>query len=205
MIVSRADSLRTVVIRDSTRDGRPEGGVVKTSVPRAPALLPRPRVPSAEDAANRVSAYVYGNVLVMATLISLRPEDLRGPTGVLSVLGVGLSTVVAHLVGHGAGHRIRHGRSIRWPDVRREIRDTVPIGMAATVPSAFLVPAWAGWVDPRLSLALALGVSGLRLALLGSAVEWFSGERSSARLFLAGAGLAAAAATAAALKWLLTH
>ena len=178
---------------------------MKTPVPHVPELLPRPRVPSPEDAANRVSAYVYGNVLVMAALISLRPDDLRGPTGVLSVLGVGLSTVVAHMVGHGVGHRIRHGRSIRWTEVRREIRDTLPIGMAATVPSAILLPAWAGWVDPRLSLALALGVTGLRLALLGSAVEWFSGERSSARLFLAGAGLAAAAAIAAALKWQLTH
>jgi hypothetical protein len=162
-------------------------------------------VPSPEDAANRVSAYVYGNVLVMATLISLRPEELRGPTGVLTVLGVGLSTVVAHLVGHGVGRRILHGRSIRRVEVRREIRDTRPIGMAATVPAVFLVPAWAGWMDPRLSLALALGVSGLRLALLGSAVEWFSGERSSSRLFLAGAGLAAVAALAAALKWQLTH
>jgi hypothetical protein len=107
-------------------------------------------VPAPEDAANRVSAYVYGNV-------------------------------------------------------RREIRDTVPIGMAATVPAAILLPAWAGWIDPRLSLALALGVSGLRLALLGTAVEWFSGERSSSRLFLAGAGLAAVAGLAAALKWQLTH
>jgi hypothetical protein len=36
-------------------------------------------------------------------------------------------------------------------------------------------------------------------------VEWFSGERSSARLFLAGAGLAAVAAAAAVLKWQLMH
>jgi hypothetical protein len=152
-----------------------------------------------------VSAYVYGNVLVMAALISLRPEDLRGPTGVASLLGVGLSTVVAHLVGHGVGRRIRQGWSIRWTDVRHTVQEVLPIAMAATVPAAVLLPAWAGWVDTRLSLALALVVTGLRLALLGTAVEWFSGERSSRRLFLAGAGLAAAAAVAAGLKWQLTH
>lgn len=45
----------------------------------------------------------------------------------------------------------------------------------------------------------------VRLALIGTAVEWFSGERSSRRLMLAGAGLAVAAALAAVLKWWLTH
>ena len=72
------------------------------------------------------------------------------------------------MVGHGVGRRIRHGRSFRWMELRREIRDTVPIEMAATVPAAILLPAWAGWIDPRLSLALAPGVSGLRLSRLSS-------------------------------------
>jgi hypothetical protein len=54
-------------------------------------------------------------------------------------------------------------------------------------------------------LALALAVTDLRLALLGSAVEWLSGERRSARVLLAGLGLAAVSAAAAALKWHLTH
>ena len=177
---------------------------MKTSVPRVPELLPRPRVPSPEDAANRVSAYVYGNVLVMATLISLRPEDLRGPTGVLSVLGVGLSTVVAHMVGHGVGAgSAMAGPSGGW---RCAARSATPSRSGWPPPCRRHPGARVGRVGgPRLSLALALAVSGLRLALLGSAVEWFSGERSSARLFLAGAGLAAAAATAAVLKWQLTH
>ena len=152
-----------------------------------------------------MSAYVYGNVLVMATLISLEPGDLRGPTAVLYVLGVGATTYLAHLVGDGAGRRVREGRSIQWPEVRREIRDTLPIGTAATVPAAILLPAWAGPADARVALALAIGATCVRLALLGSAVEWFSGERSSTRLFLAGAGLALASAAAAFLKWRLTH
>jgi hypothetical protein len=161
--------------------------------------------PSREDAASRVSAYVYGNVLVMAALISLRPEDLLRCTGVLSVLGVGASTVVAHMVGDAVGRRVRQGRSIQWAEVRHEIRDTVPIGAAATVPAAMLLLAWGGLVNANLVLALALAVTDLRLAMLGSAVEWFSGERSSPRLFLAGFGLAVIAAGVAVLKWALTH
>jgi hypothetical protein len=172
---------------------------------RLRGLSRRPGDLSREDAASRVSAYVYGNVLVMATLISLRPEDLQGPTGVLLVLGVGVSTFVAHLVGDAVGRRIRQGPFIQWTEIRREIRDTLPIGTAATVPAAILLLAWGGLVDARLLLALALAVTDLRLALLGSAVEWFSGERSSRRLFLAGLGLAVVSATAAVLKWMLTH
>ena len=152
-----------------------------------------------------MSAYVYGNVLVMAALISLRPEDLRGPRGVLYVLGVGLSTFVAHLVGEAVGRRVREGRSTRVTDLRHEIRDTLPILTAATVPAAILLLAWGDRVDARLVLALALAVTDLRLALLGTAVEHFSGERSSARLILAGVGLAIVSAAAAVMKWELTH
>jgi hypothetical protein len=94
---------------------------------------------------------------------------------------------------------------MRRAEVRREIRDALLIGTAATVPTAALLLAWTGLVDAAVVLALALAVTGLRLALRGSAVEWFSGERSSARLFLAGAALAVISATVAALKWDLMH
>jgi hypothetical protein len=141
---------------------------------------------------------VYGNVLVMAALISLRPEDLRGPTGVLLVLGVGSSTFVAHMVGEAVGRRVREGRSAQLADLRHEIRDTLPILTAATVPAAILLLAWGSRMDPRLVLALSL-------AVLGTAVEHFSGERSSARLVLAGLGLAVVSAVVAVLKWKLTH
>lgn len=161
---------------------------------------------SREEAASRVSAYVYGNVLVMAALISLRPESLGGPTGVLYVLGVGVSTFVAHMVGDAVGRRVREGSGpIRWTEVRREIRGTTPIGTAATVPAAILLPAWAGLADAEVVLLLAIAVTDLRLVLLGSAVEWFSGERSSGRLFLAGLGLAIVSAAVAVLKWKLAH
>jgi hypothetical protein len=123
------------------------------------------------------------------------------PTAVLYVLAVGATTYLAHMVRDAAGRRVREGRSIQWVDVRREIRDTLPIGTAATLPAAILLPAWGGPADARLVLALALGATCVRLALLGSAVEWFSGERSSARLFLAGAGLAVGSAVAAVLRW----
>ena len=161
--------------------------------------------PPREDVASRVSAYVYGNVLVMAALIALHPEELRGPTGVLYLLGVGVSTYVAHAVGEAVGLRVREGRQLDGAAVRHEIRAALPIVTAAGAPAALLSLAWAGLLDADLALVLALALVDIRLALLGSVVAWVSGERSSARVFLAGFVLAIVAAAAAALKWQLTH
>ena len=161
--------------------------------------------PSREDVASRVSAYVYGNVLVMAALIALHPEDVQAPTGVLYVLGVGLSTYVAHTLGEAVGARVRAGRSLDRAVIRHEMRGALPIATSAGAPAALLVLAWAGLLDAGVVLILALVLVDLRLALLGSVVARVSGERSSTRVFLAGFVLALVAAAVAVLKWQLTH
>ena len=162
------------------------------------------RLPS-DSVASRVSAYVYGNVLVMAALIALHPDELRGPTGVLYVLGVGASTYVAHAVGEAVGLRVRTGRSLDRTALRHELRDALPIATAAGVPAAVLLLAWTELLDAGAVLVLALALVDVRLALIGSVVARVSGERSSVRVFLAGFVLAVVAAAAAVLKWQLTH
>ncbi len=166
---------------------------------RGSADLPR------ADVASRVSAYVYGNVLVMAALIALHPDDLRGPTGVLYVLGAGVSTFIAHTLAEAVGLRAREGRSLDSAAVRHEIRDALPIATSAGAPAALLMLSWTDHLDGDLVLVLALALVDLRLALLGSVVARVSGERSSTRVFLAGLSLAVIAAAAAVLKWQLTH
>jgi hypothetical protein len=158
-----------------------------------------------QDVGSRVSAYVYGNVLVMAALIALQPDDVRGSTGVLYLLGVGISTYVAHVLGEAVGARVRGGRSLDRSVLRHEIRGALPIATSAGAPAALLLLAWTALLDADLVLVLALALVDLRLALLGSVVAWVSGERSSTRVFLAGFVLAVVAAAAAALKWQLTH
>ena len=158
-----------------------------------------------DSVASRVSAYVYGNVLVMAALIALHPDELRGPSGVLYVLGVGASTYVAHAVGEAVGLRVRTGRSLDRTALRHELRDALPIATAAGVPAAVLLLAWTELLDAGAVLVLALALVDVRLALIGSVVARISGERSSVRVFLAGFVLAAVAAAAAVLKWQLTH
>ena len=158
-----------------------------------------------EDVASRVSAYVYGNVLVMAALIALDPDGLRGPKGVLYLFGVGISTFVAHTVGEAVGLRVREGRSLDRTALRHEIRAALPIVTAAGAPMAVLLLAWMDLLDADVVLVLALVLVDVRLALLGSVVAWVSGERSSTRVFLAGFVLAVVAAATAVLKWQLTH
>jgi hypothetical protein len=167
--------------------------------PRAPGDLPR------EDVASRVSAYVYGNVLVMAALIALHPDELEGPRGVLYLLGAGISTYVAHAVGEAVGLRVREGRTLDRTALRHELRAALPIVTSTGAPVLVLVLAWTDLVDADLVLVLALALVDVRLALLGSVVAWVSGERSSRRVFLAGFVLAVVAAAAALLKWQLTH
>ncbi len=161
--------------------------------------------PPRGDVGSRVSAYVYGNVLVMAALIALHPHDLRGPTGVLYLLGVGLSTYVAHVLGEAVGARATERRSLDHAAVRHEIRGALPIATSAAAPAALLLMAWTDLLDAGVLLVLALALVDLRLALLGSVVAWVSGERSSTRVFLAGFVLAVVAAAVAVLKWQLTH
>ena len=160
---------------------------------------------AADRAESRVSAYVYGNVLVMAALIALHPDELEGPRGVLYLLGAGISTYVAHAVGEAVGLRVREGRTLDRTALRHELRAALPIVTSTGAPVLVLVLAWTDLVDADLVLVLALALVDVRLALLGSVVAWVSGERSSRRVFLAGFVLAVVAAATALLKWQLTH
>jgi hypothetical protein len=175
----------------------------------APAARRRHRRPAAvvsrEDAASRVSAYVYGNVLVLAALVALRPDDLDGARGLAYVLGTGASTLVAHVVGETAALRITTGHRLTGRAIVEEVRNALPIATSALVPTAVLAAGWAGLVDHATSLVVALALIALRLALLGSGVAHVSGERSSRRMVAAGLGLALLGGVAAVLKWRLTH
>ena len=160
---------------------------------------------SREDAASRISAFVYGNILVMASLVALHPEDLDGPTGMAYVTGTAVSTFVAHVVAESVGLRVRTDTHPRLSTIVHELRDAVPIASSATVPALLMIAALLGWLDTTDALRLAIAATVLRLAGLGWAVGRIRGERASLRTFLSGILLAAVCVSAAVLKWWLTH
>lgn len=158
-----------------------------------------------EDAASRISAYVYGNILVLAALIALHPDDLMGVTGLTYIGGTALSTFVAHVVAECVGFRVRTDRRLTARDVRHEFRHAVPIAVSAVLPALFMGAVLLGWLTPATGLQLAIGATVLRLAALGWVVGHVEGERASVRTFLAGILLAVVCLGAAILKWHLTH
>jgi putative Mn2+ efflux pump MntP len=158
-----------------------------------------------EDAASRIAAFVYGNILVLAALIALHPEDLAGPKAAAYVVGTGVSTFVAHLLAESVGTRVRTGRRLTAAQLRHELRDCLPIVSATTLPALLMGAALLGWLAQPVALAAAIGVTVLRLAALGRIVGRLRGQRASARTFLSGVLLALAGIGAAALKWWLTH
>ncbi|WP_380171611.1 hypothetical protein ACFEMC_21230 [Kineococcus sp. DHX-1] len=157
-----------------------------------------------DRAAARVSAYLYGDVLVLAALIALVPADLTRAKGITYVLGTAVSTFVAHVLADAIGLSIRSGRVSRSV-LLHEVRDAVPVASAAVGPALLLLPALTGTWRPSLALHLAVAVTVLRLAALGFVVGRVRGERPSLRTFVAGLVLAAVGAGAALLKVRLTH
>lgn len=166
------------------------------------ALLHGPDAP--EDAASRVSAFVYGDILVLAALVALDPQDLAGTKAVAYVAGPGVSTFEAHVLAESVGFSVRTDQPVTAELVRHELRDSLPILSATALPALLLGAALLGWLDGDLALTLAIAVTVLRLASLGWVVGHLRQRRASWRTFLSGVLLALAGAAAAALKWWLT-
>ena len=155
--------------------------------------------------ATRVSAYVYGDVLVLSALVALHPEDLEGTTGLAYVLGTTVSTYVAHLLAEAVGGSIRSRSRVPPPPVRHELRDAVPIASAGPGPALLMAASLAGLCSATAALTLAIGITVVRLAALGWVVGYVRGAPPSVRTFLAGVLLAVAGVAVALLKWQLTH
>jgi hypothetical protein len=160
---------------------------------------------SREEAANRITAFVYGNILVITALVALHPDDLAGPKGVAYVVGTTLSTFVAHVVAESVGFRVRTDVRPERSFVVHGLRDAVPILTSATLPTVLMITAVLERVSTTTALQLAIAATVVRLAGLGWVVGHVRGERSSWRALVSGFALAAVCVAAAVLKWWLTH
>jgi len=158
----------------------------------------------AEDAASRVSAFVYGNILVLAALIALSPEQAAAVTGVAVVVGTGLSTLIAHVVADVVGDQVRSGADPDWARVRAHIRDAAPIASSTALPAVLLLAGRFGWLPAEAALVAAMAVPTVRVAFLGGLIRHYRGETST-RAVVYGIVLAVVCAAVAALEWWLTH
>jgi hypothetical protein len=109
-----------------------------------------------ERVRSRVSAYIYGNIFVLAALFAPSPESVAHWTAVVIVVATSATTFFAHVVAHNIGQAIgRTDDEDLRVQLAREARDAVPIMTSGTVPAVLLGLGAVGWLPPGLSQLLA--------------------------------------------------
>lgn len=150
-----------------------------------------------------MSAYVYGDVLVMAATAGVSTDEIRTGRAVLIVLGTVLSTYLAHVLADTVGAVFAgHGSADL---IRAELRDSLPV-LSAGLPSFALLGAAAiGWPGALWAQALASAVLIGRLAGIGLVYSRLHSDVSTRTGVRFGAAVALIAAVVIAIKLLLTH
>jgi hypothetical protein len=152
---------------------------------------------------NRMSAYVYGDVLVLAATAGVYDAAIRSGEALLVVLGTVASTYVAHVLADvvGAvfgGHEVR---AALWD----ELRDSVPIISAGVPPLVLFGAAAWGWPPPMWAQAVSSALLVLRLGSIGVVYHHLKEPIGWARAIWFGVVVALVAAVAVALKLVLLH
>ena len=145
-----------------------------------------------ERARARVSAYVYGNILVLGAVATATPHTLHNGHAALVVVATTVTTYAAHVLAHAVGRSVGEEED---PETNaEELRDAMPIITSGSVPTLLLVLAWLTDYDGRLLQLVAAGVVVLRLAGIGHLVSHLSGrpvDRRSRWVGLVVAGISA--------------
>ncbi|MBH0779448.1 hypothetical protein [Nocardia bovistercoris] len=155
------------------------------------------------NAAARISAYIYGNVLVLAALVPIVTTDTY--VGIFIVLGTALSTFIAHVFAETVGRTVQDDAAPTRAERVRELRNSVPILTSALLPCAVLATTLGDWVAPRTAQLLAEAVILVRIGGIVFVIRRLRGERLSRATVVAAVLLTVAAATVVAVKVALTH
>ena len=150
-----------------------------------------------------MSAYVYGNILVLAAVVGASRAAVASGTAVAIVAGTVLSTYVAHVLAHSIGSLLTgaDGRTA----VRHQLRDAVPVISSGVTPAALLLAAALGWLPELLGQSLSSAVLISRIAATGVVYRRLRDDVPLRKAWAVGGTAAAVAALAAVLKLTLTH
>jgi hypothetical protein len=158
---------------------------------------------AAARADNRMSAYVYGDVLVLAATAGVYDSEIRSGEALLVVLGTVASTYVAHVLADvvGAvfgGHEVRRAL---WD----ELRDSMPIISAGVPPLVLFGASALGWPPPPWAQAVSSALLVVRLGSIGVVYHHLKEPIGWARATWFGVLVALVATVAVALKLILLH
>ncbi|WP_327150959.1 hypothetical protein [Nocardia sp. NBC_01329] len=155
------------------------------------------------NAASRVSAYIYGNILVLTALVPVVTSYKH--VGILVVLGTAASTFIAHSFAETVGDSVRQRRTATMSDRVRELRNSVPILSSAVLPCAILAAGWLGWIEPRAAQILAEVVVLIRIGGIVFVIGRLRGEHPGRASVVAATLLTLVATTVVVVKIALSH
>ena len=171
-------------------------------------------------AASRLSAYVYGNILVLAAIVASSPDSIDTGHAALLVVGTGVTTYIAHVFAELIAHaNIPEAHPETLPETHHEtlsdaadearlvaragvgeLRDAVPIASSAVWPAIVLAMAWLDWLPSAAAQLVAGAVVVLRIASIAPVVQRVRGNPLSLGMLIAGLATAALAAVIVLLK-----
>nr|WP_296769249.1 hypothetical protein [Rhodococcus sp. (in: high G+C Gram-positive bacteria)] len=162
-------------------------------------------------AAARLSAYVYGNILVLTAVVAASPASIDDGVAFGLVLATASTTFVAHVFAEVVARsnlpESVHGStdSEKRESILDEIRDAVPIASSGTVPALILALAWL-WILPTFwAQLISGGVVVFRIATVQIVAQRLRGRPLTFRVFVAGLVTAALAAAIVLVKVAVTH
>jgi predicted membrane channel-forming protein YqfA (hemolysin III family) len=153
----------------------------------------------------RLAAYIYGNILVLAAIGLATGASIASGTATLVVAVTTLTTYFAHVIAHDVSQHVGRKRGEHVSHTREELVDSLPIVFSGVIPVAILVAANWGLIGSELGqLAAGLWVIG-RIALIGFLVERLSGRKPTFRTLSLGIWLALACMVIVVVKVLFAH
>jgi hypothetical protein len=154
---------------------------------------------------SRVSAYLYGNILVLAAVAASTPDSILHGAALITVAATTVTTFLAHIVAHGVGQQLGRTEEDARLHVKDELRDALPILSSGVIPVLILALGALTVLSPAWSVVVAAIIPISRIALTGIDVERVSRNRSSIATLWTGFALALVSAVIVVLKVLLTH
>lgn len=138
-----------------------------------------------QDAQHRITAYIYGNLVVLAALIPINSHEVSSKD-VVTVLGITVTTFLVHVFADVV--------ISTWSkdNIRRAAQDSVPILTSGVLPALLVSAALLG-APTLVALLLAEILLVLRLASLGVVMARLQSRPPSAGPVWSGIGLAAVA------------
>lgn len=166
-------------------------------------------------AASRLSAYVYGNILVLAVVVVATGATITEGQAALVVLGTGVTTYVAHIFADLLAHaNIPEARELDYGKLtreqtrtlaRHELRDAAPIISSAAFPAIALALGYHELIPSRAAQLLAGGIVVLRMGSVQIVTERVRGNPLSVGMVIGGVLTAAVAALIVLLKVFVGH